>query len=167
MLEALREYVEHRLEVIQRARNFNPSLGAEQVKDFPGLQREYGMFEELKRMGERFEPPIQINYNGSVTHSIKDTCVYFDQKEGTTEWKIGYTANVHKRTCALNTGSSGTLVNRHSLSGGRDLEQSIHRYLAKCRIKGRSKEWFDLDHKIVKALIHRIKLEGTGFLPNT
>lgn len=166
MLEALREYIEHRLEILQRARNFNPSLGAEQVKDFPGLQREYGMFEELKRMVDRFELPIQISYD-SVAHITKETCVYFDQKEGTTEWKIGYTTNVHKRTCALNTGSSGTLVNRHRLSGGRDLEQSIHRYLDSYRIKGRSKEWFSLDHKVIKALIQRIKLEGTGFLPST
>jgi hypothetical protein len=168
MLEALREYVEHRLRVIQETRNFNPSLGAEQVRDFPELRKDYARFDELKRIVTKFGLEVTITYNASrVPIAPRESCVYFAQKQSTTEWKIGFSTNAHKRVCSLNTGSSGTLVNRYTVPGGRELEQSIHGYLSHYHIKGRSKEWFDLDHKEVKALIGKIKLEGYGFLPNT
>ena len=75
--------------------------------------------------------------------------VYFIQNTTTRSIKIGWTDNLPRRLKALQTSCEHELILLCSVSGGRELERSVHRRLASHHIRG---EWFRNAPEVVQVV---------------
>jgi hypothetical protein len=174
MPEPVVEYLAKRIGTLQARHNFNPQLGAAQVADHPVLGKAYARFSELVRLVRNFEPELPIPYDPTGLDPLsrqailesRPVFVYFAREGRSTYWKIGHSYAPPRRRDALQTGNPRTLWihTRFILLGNHTLEHAIHRYLDRYRIRGRTKEWFDLEYDVVKSLVRRMHNEGEGFL---
>ncbi len=151
-----------RLKAIQAKHNFNPNLGATQVRTAPPKIREtYAAFRELVCIAKASGLEIPYSPSGAqedTRHEVvsKSEFVYLLHRKGTNECKIGYSTDLTKRLSALNTGNGGSLAIVAQAPGGRDLEQAIHRHLEPLKIPGRHKEWFYLDDSLRKEVARKM-----------
>lgn len=164
------DYLGKRLTSIQKKYNFHPNIKLRDVPDDKATVAAYHQFKELVRLIEKTNLNIDIPYdvNGEmpaekfVKLKQREVFVYFCQEGLSTIWKIGYSTQSFRRVKTMQTSNPNDLHLRYEVPGSFDLEQSIHRYLKNFRIKGRSKEWFDLDPAIVENIVKRLK-NGENF----
>jgi len=159
------DYINSRLISIQKKYNFPPNVKLRDVPDNKDAIKHYHQFKELVRLIEKTNLDVDIPYDESgesptekcVKLTQRDVFVYFCQEGFSTTWKIGYSTQSFRRIKAVQTGNPNDLHLRYEVPGSFDLEQSLHRYLKNFRIKGRSKEWFDLDPAMVENIVKRLK----------
>lgn len=82
-----------------------------------------------------------------------DSFLYFIEAKGTGFVKIGRSSNPERRLSQLATGSPNELILLGTISGGHDLEQSLHQDFSHLRGRG---EWFNLTpalHRFIRQAI--------------
>lgn len=81
--------------------------------------------------------------------------VYIIRREGSDEYKIGYTANsdVNVRLQELQTGNARRLIVVTTIEGGTDVETEFHRRFLQYKTDGGT-EWFDIPEEIISKEIH-------------
>ncbi len=172
----LRKHLEHRILLLQRKHNFDINSGLNQVGNSRELARDFGAFQELIKLAEKFKLDVIIPHDPNgltpesnlTTRKTRPTFVYFCREiPDLTVWKIGYSIAPFVRNDALQNGNSRPIEMHLQIPGGRDLEQLIHSHLRNFKTRHRSKkrgEWFRVSEKTIRSIIKRIQEEGTSFL---
>lgn len=163
----LRDHLNHRLEVLQKKRNFDPNLGVEQVTAVQEARLDFGMFAEILAIGRKFSLNLTIP-QGGYRRVDSERKVYFQQERGTTRWKVGNSINPKRRRDTFQTGNASHLKLRYTVTGGYAMETAVKRYLKKYAVGGGGgTEWYDLDPNLVRELVSSLKSEGSGVLEST
>jgi hypothetical protein len=167
MTESVSKLIKKKLKQVQQRNNFDPSIGAEQIRGLSeGIQRDFGRFVLLLELIKELKLDIEIPFSpdgispGS-TNTSNETFVYFIQRDSLPIWKIGFSKDPEKRCHNLQTGNDGSMWLRFKVPGGRQLEAQLKRSLSKFKTRDRNHtqkgEWFELSLDTVKKIIRYLK----------
>lgn len=173
-MQTAHAHVKTRLAAIQTRHNFHPGFGAVQVKGISdtAILTAHAAFAELKSLAKILGLSVPYDPNGldplAKLHvrAERKSYVYFDRMTNKAQWKVGKSIDPLTRRDQLQTANPDRIEVAHKIEGGLPLERLIKRYLTKYQTKGRGgSEWFEpLSGVQIRALIRRIKAEGTEFL---
>jgi hypothetical protein len=167
-------YLTTRLRTLQRAHNFNPEVGAAQVR--PKNRADYAVYRELLAIAERAGIQVPSFYDPSglnpeeheAARAARPHYVYFFQIEGEPfTWKIGRSLKPVKRKQELQVGNDRLLCERHRVDAGtlanaKLLEKQLKRYFIRYLIRG---EWRNLSPELVHTCVQRLRSgEDRSFL---
>lgn len=161
----LSTYLTARLRTIQRAHNFNPEVGAAQVR--PKNRADYAVYRELLAIADRagiqvsnFYDPSGLNPEGhEAARAARPNYVYFFQVEGEPNtWKVGRSWAPIRRKQGLQVGNARVLCERYRVEAGtledaKLLEKQLKRYFIRYLIRG---EWRNLPPDLIHTCVQRL-----------
>lgn len=161
----LDQYVQDRLDAIQKKHHFDPEDGAGQVRGRAMI--DYGAFRELVRLARKLQLDIDITTPFGATKAERIDWAYVAQIVGTNIWKFGHSVDPVGRVRELQVGNHLDLTLRYSLQGGHAVEQELLRYFRKFKTRNSNRfgsEWREVEAKLIHQTARRIKREGPDFL---